>query len=75
MPDHDTISSERLDRCDSTGAEQPLKTRQLTLALQHKPDDGAFDRWLSTPHGPDPSPWPLSSRAEFQTDALPFNAR
>jgi hypothetical protein len=44
MPDHDTISSERLDGCDSPGAEQPLKTRQLALTFKHQPDDRAFDR-------------------------------
>lgn len=72
--DH-TISRECLDRSDSIRAEQTLKTRQLALAFQHQSDDGAFDRWLSTPHGPDRSQWPVPCGAETQTDALPLDAR
>jgi hypothetical protein len=75
MPDHDTISSERLDRCDNIRAKQALKSSQLALAFQHKPDDGTFNRWLSAPHGPDRSQWPVPRGAESQTDALPLTAR
>lgn len=44
MTKDDAISRECLDGSDSARAKQTLKTSQLTLAFEHKPDDGAFDR-------------------------------
>ncbi|HYM45924.1 MAG TPA: hypothetical protein VES65_07155 [Solirubrobacteraceae bacterium] len=50
MAKDDAIRRERLDRSYSVWTEQPLKTREFALALQHKPDNGAFGRWLAGPH-------------------------
>jgi hypothetical protein len=42
MPNHNTVSSERLDGRDSLRAQQPLKTIQRALAFEHQAHNGAL---------------------------------
>ncbi|MBA3809406.1 MAG: hypothetical protein H0X28_13600 [Solirubrobacterales bacterium] len=50
MADDDTISSERLDRRDSLGAEKSPKPVQGALPFEHQPHNGALGRRLGSPH-------------------------
>ena len=71
MPNHNTISSKRLDRSYSAGAKQSLKPGQLSLAFQHEPHNLAFGRRVAASHRPERSRRRLRAETDSQTDALP----
>ncbi|HEY2537380.1 MAG TPA: hypothetical protein VGI24_10405 [Solirubrobacteraceae bacterium] len=59
-----TISGEHLDRSHSIRAKQTLKTRQLTLTLQHKPDNRALHLRIGPLHHPERNPSPVPRRGQ-----------